>query len=159
MAIKLLLGSGIFALNVVVQVVAVMALVYFLQGRNRLGLLDGSFWFRSGALSGAMLILFAGHLLQVSTWALLFKRLGQFEDFETAFYHSAVNFSSLGYGDIVMQDEWRILGALEAAGGILMFGLSTGLGFAVINKYLRRPSAERVDHPAPDSGPSSDPSR
>ena len=37
-----------------------------------------------------------------------------------------------------MPEEWRLLGALEAAGGILMFGLSTGLGFAVINSMFRR---------------------
>jgi len=142
MGMQLLLGSAVFTLNVAVQVVAVMALVKFLQRRHRLGKLDNNFWFASNALSGAMLILFAGHLFQVSLWAGLFKWLGQFEDFETAFYHSAVNFSSLGYGDIVMQDEWRLLGAMEAGGGILMFGLSTGLGFAVINMILRRPIVE-----------------
>ena len=120
MGIELLLGSAIFALNVVVQVVAVMALVSFLVRRNRLGRLDGGFRFGTTALGGAMLILFAGHLFQIGLWAWLFKWLGQFEDFETAFYHSAVNFSSLGYGDIVMQEEWRLLGAMEAGGGILM---------------------------------------
>lgn len=153
MGTELLLGSAIFTLNVVVQVIAVMALVSFLVRRNRLGRLDGSFWFATTALGGSMLILFAGHLFQVSLWAWLFKWLGQFEDFETAFYHSAVNFSSLGYGDIVMREEWRLLGAMEAGGGILMFGLSTGLGFAVINSILRRRMAEERSRQAPNPSP------
>ena len=62
--------------------------------------------------------------------------LGQFEDFSTAFYHSAVNFSSLGYGDIVMSQHWRLLGALEAGNGVLMFGLSTGTIFSVMNRLF-----------------------
>lgn len=137
MGIKLLLGAGVFALTVVVQVVAVMALVQFLKRRDRLGRLDFSLWYGTAALGGAMLIMFVGHLFQVALWAGLFKWIGEFEDFETAFYHSAVNFSSLGYGDIVMSSKWRLLGAMEATGGILMFGLSTALGFAVINGIFR----------------------
>ena len=84
-----------------------------------------------------MLILFVGHMFQAGVWAALFHRLGAFEEFETAFYHSAVNFTSLGYGDIVMPEELRLLGALEAAGGVLMFGLSAGVGFALINSMLQ----------------------
>ena len=147
MGIELLLGSAVFALTVVVQIVAVMALVRFLQRRDRLGRLNSSFWYGTGALSGAMLIMFAGHLFQMGLWAVLFKWIGEFEDFKTAFYHSAVNFSSLGYGDIVMSSEWRLLGAMEAAGGILMFGVSTALGFAVINEIFRLSMAKAVRAP------------
>ncbi len=147
MGIQLMLGAGIFALTVVVQVVAVMALVRFLQRRDRLGRLDSSFWYGTAALGGAMLIMFAGHLLQVGLWAGIFRWIGEFEDFKTAFYHSAVNFSSLGYGDVVMSDKWRLLGALEASGGIMMFGLSTALGFAVINGIFRLSKAQVVQKP------------
>lgn len=142
MCIDLLLGTAVFSLSVAVQVVAVMALVQFLKRRDRLGRLDFSLWYGSAALGGAMLIMFAGHLIQVALWAGLFKWIGEFENFRTAFYHSAVNFSSLGYGDIVMSDQWRLLGALEAAGGIMMFGLSTALGFAVINGIFQLSKAK-----------------
>lgn len=135
---KLILGSAVLVLMVVVQVSAVITLVRFLRRQDRLGRIDSSFGFSVWALAGTMLILFIGHLFQVGVWAALFRWGGAFPDFETAFYHSTVNFTSLGYGDIVMPEEWRLLGALEAAGGILMFGLSTGLGFAVINSMFRR---------------------
>lgn len=82
--------------------------------------------------------LFAGHLLQFSTWAILFMWLGEFADINTAFYHSAVNFAALGYGDIVMSEKWRTLGGLEAANGILMFGLTTSTFVAVMGRLLRR---------------------
>ncbi len=75
--------------------------------------------------SVVMLLLLIGNLAQISVWALLFLSLDEFELFATAFYHSAVNFSSLGYGDIVMSEKHRLLGALEALNGVLMIGIST----------------------------------
>ena len=76
-----------------------------------------------------------------ATWAILFLWLGEFEDFATAFYHSTVNFTSLGYGDIVMSEERRLLGALEAANGVLMFGLSAGAILSVMNGMFNRRKA------------------
>jgi hypothetical protein len=134
----LLIGSGIFATSVVIQVLALLGLLNFLRRRHRLGKFDENLRVATATLSGGMLILFFGHLLQVGLWAALFARLGQFESYANAFYHSMVNFSSLGYGDVVMSEEWRLLGAIEATGGILMFGISTGVGLAVFNRLIKR---------------------
>ena len=138
MIAPLLIGSGIFALSVVIQVLALLGLLNFLRRRHRLGKFDENLRVATATLSGGMLILFFGHLLQVGLWAALFARLGQFESYANAFYHSMVNFSSLGYGDIVMSEKWRLLGAMEATGGILMFGISTGVGLAVFSTLIRR---------------------
>jgi hypothetical protein len=62
--------------------------------------------------------------------------LGEFSDFLTAFYHSMVNFASLGYGDIVMSEDWRLLGAIEASNGVLMFGLSAGAMLSIMSYLL-----------------------
>ena len=136
----LLLGTGIFAATVIIQVLAVLGLLSFLKRRDRLGRFDESLRVATGALSGGMLIVFVGHLLQVGLWALLFVELGEFESYATAFYHSMVNFTSLGYGDLVMSEDWRLLGAMEAAGGVLMFGISTGVGLAVVSMLIQRRS-------------------
>ena len=79
---------------------------------------------------------FIAHLIEMSLWAALFIICGEFKDFGTAFYHSAVNYSTLGYGDIVMSPSWRLLGPLEAADGALMFGVSTAMIFAVIQRLI-----------------------
>jgi voltage-gated potassium channel Kch len=134
----LLIGSGIFAATIVIQVVAIVLLLDFLRRRDRHGRFDDNLVVATGALSGGMLIIFVGHLLQVALWALLFVELGEFESYATAFYHSMVNFTSLGYGDLVMSDTWRLLGAMEAAGGLLMFGISTGVGLAVVSTLIQR---------------------
>jgi hypothetical protein len=76
------------------------------------------------------------HLVEMALWAALFVVCGEFPGFGTAFYHSAVNFTTLGYGDIVMTPAWRLLGPLEAANGVLMFGVSTAMIFAVIQRLV-----------------------
>ncbi len=78
-------------------------------------------------INGVLLILVIGNLAQVGLWALLFQLLGEFENYKDAFYHSAVNFSTLGYGDIVMSDAHKLLGAIEAINGVLMIGVSTAV--------------------------------
>jgi len=73
--------------------------------------------------------------------ASLFVLIGEFQAWGIAFYHSATNYTSLGYGDIVMSPSWRILGPVEATVGLLMFGVSTAVIFAVIQRlvYARFP--------------------
>jgi hypothetical protein len=100
----LLIGSGIFIATVVIQALAIMALLDFLRRRMRLNKFHENLVVATGALSGGMLIVFVGHLLQVGLWALLFVGLGEFESYASAFYHSMVNFTSLGYGDLVMSE-------------------------------------------------------
>ena len=72
------------------------------------------------------------HLFEMVFWAVLFMICGEFSDFGTAFYHSAVNYTSLGYGDLIMTPSWRLLGPLETANGMLLFGVSTAMVFAVM---------------------------
>ena len=57
-------------------------------------------------------------------------------NFETAFYFSAENYTALGYGDVVLSGQWRLLGPLEAINGLLLFGLSTAVMFAVLNRLV-----------------------
>jgi hypothetical protein len=71
-------------------------------------------------------------------WAALFVFCGEFQNFSTAFYHSVVNFSTLGYGDVVMSENRRLLGSLEAANGVLMLGLTTSVLYAVLQALMRR---------------------
>ncbi len=74
----------------------------------------------------------------MTVWAGLFFAFDEFTDFATAFYHSVVNFATLGYGDIVMSPKRRLLGALEATNGVLMFGLTTGFLYTILSGLLRR---------------------
>jgi hypothetical protein len=99
-----------------------------------------------------MLIMLAGNLLQITLWAGLFFVCGEFEEFASAFYHSVVNFSTLGYGDLVMSKGRRLLGALEAANGVLMFGLTTSFLFLIVSELATREWDQRIDQDVKSKG-------
>lgn len=89
-------------------------------------------------LSVVMLIMLVGNLLQMGIWATLFFVMGEFEQFTKALYFSGVTFATLGYGDIVLSEHWRLLSAIEAANGILMFGVSTAVMTAAVIDVMKR---------------------
>lgn len=137
MLIPLLLGCATVFITMSVQIAAVVYMLQYLF--NTLTRAEDELFDRRRAsyvISLIMTMLFIGHVIQVAIWAVLFRRLGEFTDFQTAFYHSMVNFASLGYGDIVMSEKWRLLGAIEASTGVLMFGLSAGTMLTVMNRIL-----------------------
>lgn len=144
MLAPLLLALLALAASMLVQVGAVVLMLRTLTQRIAAGEIREGFGSDTGILVLVLVVLFAGHLVQIAIWAFLFVRIGEFTEFETAFYHSTVNFATLGYGDIVMSERWRLLGALQAASGVLMFGLSTSALFAVMTNIFRR-SRHRAD--------------
>lgn len=138
---NLVIGTVMMVINLGIQVLAVTLLIRFFS--KRIDSERGAPTFANDitALGVVMAVLMVGHAFMFATWAQLFVYMGEFEDFATAFYHSTVNFTSLGYGDIVMSEERRLLGALEAANGVLMFGLSAGAILSVMNALFSRRKA------------------
>ncbi len=136
MLVPLLLGSITSLGCLAIQIVAAIAILRYARNRYLQQGTESGFNQNFMAISLVMLGLFLGHMLQIAVWAELFIWVGEFDDFDTAFYFSAVNFATLGYGDIVMSPSWRLLGALEASSGVFMFGLSTGAMLAVISRMF-----------------------
>jgi hypothetical protein len=88
------------------------------------------------------LITAVAHLVEIALWAIVLLLCGAPATFEAAFYVSAQNYTALGYGDIVPPAGWRLLGPLEAINGLLLFGLSTAVMFAVLSRLV----AHRFGH-------------
>ena len=74
------------------------------------------------------------HLLEISSWAVVYALDEAMPDFQSAFYFSAVTYTTTGYGDLLLPQAWRLVGAIEALTGILMCGWSTGFFFAVVSR-------------------------
>lgn len=95
-------------------------------------------------LSAVMLLLLLGNCLQMALWAGLFVLLGEFDSLVSALYFSGVTFATLGYGDLVLSQPWRLLSALEAANGILMFGVSTAVMTAAVSDVFKHNLARHL---------------
>jgi len=134
--LPLVVGPGAVVCTILVHALALVATVNFLRHERKLA--------RAGA--GALIDLaivvvvisfaFVAHLIEIAFWAVLLVLCGEFQEFGTAYYHSAVNYTTLGYGDLLMTPSWRLLGPLEATNGALMFGVSAAMVFAVIQRLV-----------------------
>ena len=73
---------------------------------------------------GVMFVMLV-HSVQVWIWAMTFYLAGAIDQLEPALYFSLVSFSTVGFGDITLGHEWRLLSGLTAANGFISFGWST----------------------------------
>ena len=94
--------------------------------------------FRSAALvvrlTGAVIVL---HGVLILFWASCYRRLC-FSSWESAFYFSASSYATVGYGDVVLPSNWRMLGPLESIVGVLMCGISVSVLFATVTRLVNR---------------------
>jgi hypothetical protein len=131
---KLLIAWGLMAVCVVIHATGVSSAVRFLGYRTTA---TPRFW-----LGTWMFIRLAGwivflHLIEITSWALLYEWKGAMVDLQSALYFSAVTYTTTGYGDLVLPPEWRLVGAVEALTGILMCGWSTGFFFVVVSRMFQ----------------------
>jgi len=85
------------------------------------------------------------HLLEIAIWAGFYYWKEALPSLENSFYFSSVTYATIGYGDIVLPQPWRVLAAMEGLTGILMCGLSAAFFFAVVNRLylIRHPVSSR----------------
>jgi hypothetical protein len=129
---NLAVASGMVALTVTIHFFGLLALLYFLRHRA------SRFHTRESVLGQGALVLFvvfgifAIHTVEIWLYAAVYYALGALRDFETSLYFSTVSFASLGYGDIVLGRDWRLVSAIEAANGVILFAWSTAFLLSVM---------------------------
>jgi ion channel len=77
------------------------------------------------------------HMTEACLWAVYYYWRGFFESYETALYFSLKSYSTVGYGDVLLPQNWRLLGTIEAISGVLLCGLSAAFLFAIVNALFR----------------------
>jgi hypothetical protein len=131
----LLVATGAFLGSLLSYAMAMALIVHLVIQPIRTSYTAG-FWKSVAIMMFVSLITAATHLIQIALWAVVLLMVGELSTFEKAFYFSAENYTALGYGDIVLSDRWRLLGPLEAINGLLLFGLSTAVMFAVMSRLI-----------------------
>jgi hypothetical protein len=134
----LLVGTGVLLCSLLLYGLTTDLIVRLLVGLARRGTRCPGFWKNVGVMMAVTLITAAAHLGVIALWAAAFLMCGEISTIDKAFYLSAQNYTALGYGDIPLSERWRLLGPLEAINGLLLFGLSTALMFAVMNNLITK---------------------
>jgi hypothetical protein len=136
MFLAILLAAGVLVVSLFSYAMATALIVRLVLRLIRAGYAGSSFWKNVGIMMIVSLVTAAAHLIQIALWAVVFLICDTMPTFETAFYFSAESYTSLGYGDIVLSGRWRLLGPLEAVNGLLLFGLSTAVMFAIMSRLI-----------------------
>lgn len=92
------------------------------------------------ALGGVALWLLLGMTVAVWIWAIYFLEVGALKDLETSVYFALVSFTTLGFGDVILVKEHRLLSGLAAANGLIHFGLTTAFLIEFIERLYRSQS-------------------
>jgi hypothetical protein len=75
------------------------------------------------------------HVLEASTWATLYWRIGALPDFQTAMLYSFNALTAYGHEAVMLKDDWRLLGAIESMNGVIIFGLTTAYLFNAMGEF------------------------
>jgi len=89
---------------------------------------------RAQKIGEVVLLMFFLSLVDIAVWAGAYLLVGAINKIETALYFSTVTFTTLGYGDVVIDQRWRLMAAFEAANGIIIFGLTTAVVVAAVQR-------------------------
>jgi hypothetical protein len=136
MILPLLVGAALLLASLLTYAIAISLIVRVVARLIQRGYAGLGFWKNLSIMMLVMLMTAAAHLTQIALWAVVFLLCGTISKFESAFYFSAQNYTSLGYGDVLLSEQWRLLGPLEAINGLLFFGLSTALLFATMSPLI-----------------------
>jgi hypothetical protein len=130
--IQLLVASAMVVLTIVMHLTGLWLLLWLVGAHSKhLGS-------RREIVGQARSILIAGfglfalHAAEIWAYAGLFAMVGALPDFESALYFSTATYTTVGYGDVTLPREWRILGAIEGANGIILLGWSTAFFVSIV---------------------------
>jgi len=90
-----------------------------------------------------VMVLMATHAFEVTVWAWIYKIVGAAPPNAPLVYFAFVNYTTLGYGEIIPVPEWQLLGPITAMNGVILFGWSTAVIFEVLRKTIDLPSPKR----------------
>lgn len=128
---NLALATAMVGLTVIIHFTGLLLLMHLLRMRGH------HFRVRESTIGQGVLIvmvvlgIFAIHTAEIWAYAFVFQAVGAIDNFEQALYFSTVNFTTLGYGDIVLSERWRLFAAIEGANGLILIGWSTAFLLSV----------------------------
>ncbi len=131
---QIFIGTIVIFFTIVIQVLFISTAAEVLR-RRKAWLVKPPFFVKTiVALVGVVLWLIVGISLSAWSWAGVLLFLGTFRTMEPALYFSIVTFTTLGYGDITVDSQWRILASFAAVDGLIIFGVNT----AFLVEFTRR---------------------
>ncbi len=122
---KLIIGVGVVVLTSCLHAFALGAALARFASLKAWASRSLNIWRVSVVLSASVLWVMISHMVGVIVWAVVFDVADVFADFGESYYFCLVAYTTLGFGDLILPEPWRILAGVIAANGFLLFGWST----------------------------------
>lgn len=133
---QILLGSLFLCLCGVWHIYALSELIVRLEARYGISNLQRRRNFLTTV--SIFLAIVGAHTVQIYVWAMAFWLTGALQTFPESIYFSLVTYAALGYGDVVLGEQFRIFGAMESVTGLLMFGITTAFLVGYFSQVVQR---------------------
>jgi voltage-gated potassium channel Kch len=133
MLLNIAIASFLMAVTTIIHAGGMILMLHDLK-RQKTGLLAWLHKSREYWIASIILTMFIVAVLETLVWAFAYLALSAIEGLEKALYFSMVTFTTLGYGEIVLEERWRLLASFEAANGIIMFGWTTAIVIAAVQR-------------------------
>jgi hypothetical protein len=133
----LLFAFGLISATVLIHALGAMTTIAYLARVWSQKKPNQGFWAIESLILRVVSVMLMLHFIEAGIWAGVYRISGVIPEFETAIYFSFTSYTTVGYGDVVLPAPWRLLGPIEAAVGILMFGWSTAILVATISRIPR----------------------
>ena len=131
--LEILIGSILIVITIVIHGTATRYVIHLVNKQsdpqNKFHKHPKEYW-----VSAMVLLLFVASLVESFIWAICYMVINAMQTIEQAMYFSLVTYTTLGYGDLTLSKSWRLLSSFEAANGIIIFGWSTAIVMAVVQK-------------------------
>ena len=134
MLVQLCIGALLIGLTVVIHALVLDKLIKFLEVNGGKIFHRFRLFWRAAILTIAVLGVFCAHIVQIWLWAFLYMAVGALPGLEEALYFSTSTFTTVGFGDIVLAKEWRLVSSFQSANGFILFGWSTAFIFEIMSK-------------------------
>ena len=137
---QIFLGCFLVLVTTVVHGVATAIVLTVLKKTGHLLHLKRTSQWQRSVMAGALVVsLFLVSVLDAVMWCYAYLSVGAIAQLEEALYFSMVTFTTLGYGDVTLSSDWRLLASFEAANGVIVLGWST----ALVAAFIQRLAPER----------------
>lgn len=130
-----MLGTAVISSTVLVHTLGLIIVTHLMNYVRRWFRLHRHEAGRTAAMIATVLALFIVHSVEIWAWALTYLGLGALPDIESAVYFSLTTFATIGFGDLVLDQQWRLLSALEGISGLILIGWSTAYLVAASTRH------------------------
>jgi hypothetical protein len=132
---QFLVGGGASLVNITIHALVMTVVVGIAQTASKRKIQYPSL-FLIAVMVPTVSVLMATHALEVIVWSLTYSIVDAAPPDANLVYFAFVNYTTLGYGDVVPVERWRLLGPMTAMNGVLLFGWSTAVIFEVLRMTL-----------------------